>query len=352
MKDNSISDGYRTCPVPVSSYKKVLLGHGSGGKLTNDLISSVFMRIFDSPELDTRHDGAVMSLGGEKIAMTTDSYVVTPLFFPGGDIGSLAVHGTVNDLAMCGARARFMTAGFIIEEGLDMEVLEKVAASMKRSCDEAGVRIVAGDTKVVEKGKGDGLFINTSGVGTLMSDEPLLPSGIKEGDAIVISGDVGRHGIAIMSAREGLALKTSLESDSALLSGMVEDLISEGVNVHCLRDLTRGGLASALIELSSVSGTGMRIDEAYIPVSEEVKGVCEILGLDPLQVANEGRFICFVPAGEAEKTIKILSRHNAGRNACRIGHVDGRTSGVYMRNLVGTIRKIDMLTGEQLPRIC
>jgi hydrogenase expression/formation protein HypE len=317
------------------------------------LIEDVFVSGFGNPLGETRHDAAVAEINGARLAFTTDSYVVNPMFFPGGDIGSLAVNGTVNDLAMAGARPLYLSAGFIIEEGLPMETLSRVVRSMRAAADEAGVRIVTGDTKVVDKGKGDGLFINTAGVGLVETRQPISPGSVRPGDAILLSGDLGRHGIAVMAAREGIAFETTLESDSAPLAALVLDLIAAGIEVHCLRDLTRGGLASALNEIAESAGVAVEIDERRIPVREDVRGACELLGFDPLYVANEGRLVAFVPDHEAARAVSIMRRHGAGAGAAAIGRVGQAVeAAVVVRSALGTERVLDMLSGEQLPRIC
>jgi hydrogenase expression/formation protein HypE len=319
----------------------------------NQLIERMFVQAFGNPALSERHDGATLALPGTRVAFTTDSYVVRPLFFPGGDIGSLAVHGTVNDLAMCGARPLYLSAGFIIEEGLPMETLWRVVQSMSQAALAAGVSVVTGDTKVVDRGRGDGIYINTAGIGVIEEAVTISPRRICPGDRIVVSGDLGRHGISIMAVREGLSFETSLETDSAPVSPLVLHLLGEGIEVHCLRDLTRGGLVSALNELAEASGLTLSVEEAAIPVHEEVRGACEILGLDPLAVANEGRFIAIVPPAEADRTVEILRRHSMGAEARLIGTVREQSgAGVTLRTRLGVERILLMPSGEQLPRIC
>ncbi|MCA9411409.1 MAG: hydrogenase expression/formation protein HypE [Candidatus Omnitrophica bacterium] len=342
-----------TCPLPIDQYPTVTLPHGGGGKLMNQLISEMFLKAFQPDETGQPHDGAVNFLGDSRFAFTTDSYVVRPLFFPGGDIGSLAVHGTVNDLAMCGARPLFLSASFILEEGFPMDLLWRVVQSMKAAADGAGVRIVTGDTKVVDRGKGDGIYINTAGVGELVSEDPIAPESIREGDVLILSGDLGRHGISIMTLREGLAFETKIESDSAPLVEPVMDLIESGVAIHCLRDLTRGGLVSALNELAMASRKTFHIREKSIPVSEPVHSACEILGLDPLSVANEGRFVAFAPASEKEKCLEILQSHPVSADAREIGTVvSTHPPLVTLETPIGVTRILPMPSGEQLPRIC
>jgi hydrogenase expression/formation protein HypE len=293
------------------------------------------------------HDGAVLETTG-RLAFTTDSYVVRPLFFPGGDIGSLAVYGTVNDLAMCGARPRALSCGFILEEGLPLSTLERVLESMARAAAACGVPIVTGDTKVVERGHGDGLFINTAGVGEVLALGPIGASAIRPGDAVLVSGDLGRHGIAILAAREGLAFETTIESDSGPLLEPVMALLQAGFEVHCLRDLTRGGLTSALVELSEASGLGIELEESALRTHDEVQGACELLGLDPLAVANEGRMVVFLPAAQAGPALELLARFEP--TAFRAGTVQGDR--VVVRTALGSRRVLDMPSGEQLPRIC
>jgi hydrogenase expression/formation protein HypE len=341
------------CPVPLPAGDRVLLAHGGGGKLTNQLIEQVFLPEFSNPPLDARHDGAVVEFGGNRLAFTTDSYVVRPLIFPGGTIGDLAVYGTVNDLAMCGARPLYLSAGFILEEGLAMETLQAVVASMRDAARRAGVRLIAGDTKVVDKGKGDGVFITTAGIGLVETALTIAPASVQEEDAIIVSGELGSHGIAVLSVREGLEFDSPILSDTAPLWEPVEALLNGGIEVHCLRDLTRGGLASALNEIASARRVGMLVEEAAIPVMDAVRGACEILGLDPLYVANEGRFAAFVPEAQAERAVEILRGFPVSAQAVRIGRVvAGRGGTVILRSRIGGTRVLDMLSGEQLPRIC
>lgn len=342
-----------SCPIPFSEYPKVLMAHGGGGRLTQQLLDKIFLPSFDNPLLGQRHDGATFETGGQKFAFTTDSYVVHPLFFPGGDIGALAVNGTVNDLAMCGARPQWLSAGFILEEGLPMETLWRVAQSMKRAAELAGVSLVTGDTKVVDKGKGDGLFINTAGIGRIERPFAIAPSEVRPGDVLLVSGDLGRHGMAIMSVREGLQFESTIESDCAPLVAPVLALLEAGIRVHCLRDLTRGGLASALNEIAAAAKVQVDVSEKLIPVREEVQAACEILGLDPLYVANEGRFVAFLAAEDEPRALEILRNHQVSKGSCRIGTVTSGTAGlVTIQSRIGARRILDLLTGEQLPRIC
>ena len=295
-----------SCPLPIKDYPQVLLAHGGGGKLMHQLIGKLFLPAFRNPLLETQHDASVFDIAGQRLAFTTDSYVVRPLFFPGGDLGSLAVHGTVNDLAMAGARPLYLSAAFIIEEGLPMETLWKIASSMQQAAQKAGVQIITGDTKVVDKGKGDGLFINTAGIGILEHQLKIAPQSVQPGDAILVNGDLGRHGMAIMAVREGLEFESAIESDSAPLAEAVLQLLRAGIEIHCLRDLTRGGLTSVLNEIAEAASLTLHVEEKLIPVREDVRAACEILGLDPLQVACEGRFAAFVPERDAERALEIL----------------------------------------------
>jgi len=341
------------CPIPISGYPTILLAHGGGGKLMHQLIEKILRPTFKNPLLDARHDGAVLTVNSVKLAFTTDSYVVRPLFFPGGDIGSLAVNGTVNDLAMCGARPLYLSAGSILEEGLPMETFWRVVQSMQHAAEAADVQLVTGDTKVVDKGKGDGIFINTAGVGVIEHNQRIAPASVRPGDVVLLNGDVGRHGIAIMAVREGLAFESIIESDCAPLAGLVLELLGAGLEIHCLRDLTRGGLASALVEIAEAAQVEITLDESAIPLREDVQGACEILGLDPLYVANEGRFVAFVPPQEGERAVAIMRSHPLGTNAQIIGQVtDSGAALVTMKTHLRTTRIIDMLSGEQLPRIC
>ncbi|QQS41071.1 MAG: hydrogenase expression/formation protein HypE [Acidobacteriota bacterium] len=351
MADNGIAAA--TCPIPISKYPQVMLAHGGGGKLMHQLIEGMFVSSFENPMLSRRHDGAVFDVDRGRMAFTTDSYVVNPIFFPGGDIGSLAVNGTVNDLAVCGARPLCLSTGFIIEEGFGMEDLWRVVSSMKRAADAAGVVLATGDTKVVDRGKGDGIFINTAGVGVIPDGIDIGPHRIGEGDAVILSGDLGRHGIAIMAAREGLEFETTLESDCAPLADAIFAMFDRGVRVNCMRDLTRGGLASALVELSEASGHAIRISESAINVEEDVRGACEILGFDPMYLANEGRFIAFVNAEDADLALDVLSGFEAGNGASLIGRVGKNPDArVVLESSIGADRIVDMFSGEQLPRIC
>jgi hydrogenase expression/formation protein HypE len=341
------------CPIPISDYPTVTLAHGGGGKLMHQLLEKMVLPAFRNDLLESRHDGAVFPAPSGRLAFTTDSYVVRPLFFLGGDIGSLAVNGTVNDLAMCGARPLYLSCGMILEEGLPMETLWAVVQSLKESAQRAGVQLVTGDTKVVDKGKGDGVFLNTSGVGVIEHNLTIAPTSVRAGDAVLLSGDIGRHGIAIMATREGLEFETAIESDCAPLNGTVQRLLDAGLELHCLRDLTRGGLGTTLIEIAETAKLQVAIDEMKIGVREDVAGACEVLGFDPLYVANEGRMVVFVPEREAERALDILRNGPGGDFAAHIGTVKSDSPGmVTMKSRIGTTRIVDMLSGEQLPRIC
>ena len=342
-----------TCPTPLSDYKEVVLAHGSGGKLSQRLLQSVVLPRFQNELLAPLHDGAIFELDGSRIAFSTDSYVVSPIFFPGGDIGTLAVHGTVNDLAMCGARPQYLSVAFIVEEGLAMADFRRIVQSLHDAATEAGVLLVTGDTKVVDRGKADKLFINTAGVGLVRAGVNIQPSRAQPGDKIIVNGPIAVHGIAIMSVREGLEFETKIASDTAPLNGLVESILDECEDIHVLRDPTRGGITSALSEIAQTARVGMLLDEAQIPISEEVKGACEILGLDPLYVANEGKLLAILPAANADRVLAAMRAHPLGQEAAIIGEVTADHPGyVLMKTRVGGTRVVDMLSGEQLPRIC
>ncbi len=342
-----------TCPTPLHVRDTILLGHGSGGLLSAELLRDIFLPAFQNPELSRLNDQAIVSVNGSRIALTTDSFVVKPLFFPGGDIGSLAVHGTVNDLAMGGAQALFLTAAFIIEEGLAMDVLRRVVNSLQRAAADAGVKVVTGDTKVVEKGKGDGLFINTTGIGVVPDGIELSADRARPGDIVLLSGPIGEHGIAILAQREGLEFESRIASDSAALHTLTAAMLKVSSEIRCMRDPTRGGLSSALNEIAAQSKVGIELDESAIQVREEVKGACEMLGLDPLYVANEGKLIAIVDPGVADRVLAAMRSHRFGGQAQMIGKVTAKNSGlVTMKTQLGTTRIVDMLAGDQLPRIC
>ena len=339
------------CPIPLEKYPQVLLGHGGGGKLMQQLLEKMIFSSFQMNKDFSPNDSSVVHLPTNKIAFTTDSYVIHPLFFPGGDIGSLAINGTVNDLAMSGARPLYISLGFIIEEGFEMETLWNIIQSLQRTAEEAGVRIITGDTKVVDRGKGDGIFINSSGIGIVEHDQFIAPESVQVGDSILINGDIGRHGISVMATREGLELETTIKSDCQPLHQVIQEMIEQGVEIHCLRDLTRGGLASSLNEIANSRKVKINIQEKSIPVMEDVRGACEILGFDPLYIANEGRFVAFIPKNCVDKALKIM--RSFSDSSYVIGEVIEQNEGlVTLKNEIGTTRIIDMLSGEQLPRIC
>jgi hydrogenase expression/formation protein HypE len=351
---------FGTCPMPRSRYEQILLGHGSGGQLTADLIQRIFVPGFGNDVLAALEDQATVSLDGRhngmkgpRIAFTTDSFVVRPLFFPGGDIGKLAVHGTVNDLAVGGAVPRFLAAAFILEEGLALQDLQRIVGSMREACDAAGVALVTGDTKVVDRGKGDQVFITTTGIGLVPEGRCLSIRNARPGDRILVSGTLGDHGIAIMSVREGIEFETVLASDTVSLADLTQTMLEACPTIRCMRDPTRGGLSSALNELAAASRVGVRLSEAAIPIRPEVHAACEMLGLDPLYVANEGKLIAVVPPAEADRLLEVMRRHPLGRDTAIIGEVVADHPGlVLLRSLVGGERVITMLSGEQLPRIC
>ena len=341
------------CPLPVTSRDFVLLGHGSGGKMSADLLRELLMPAFQNPILARQDDQAIVEINGLRLAFTTDSFVVKPLFFPGGDIGSLAVNGTVNDLAMGGAKPLFLSLAFILEEGLPMHVLRKVIESVSAAAARAGVQIVTGDTKVVEKGSGDGLFINTSGIGLVPEGVRLSANQARPGDCVLLSGSIGDHGITILSQREGLSFESPIESDTAALHTLVADMLRTTDEIRCLRDPTRGGLSSSLNEIAACSQVGIELQESSLPIREEVQGACEMLGLDPMYVANEGKLVAIASPAAAHALLGTMRAHPLGREAQIIGTVtDAHTGMVTMRTRLGTSRIVDLLTGDQLPRIC
>ncbi|MBN1231520.1 MAG: hydrogenase expression/formation protein HypE [Anaerolineales bacterium] len=342
------------CPVPLRHTEKIVLGHGSGGKMTLDLIAKSFMPSFDNPILGAGNDAGVVSTGNAgRLAISTDAHVVSPLFFPGGDIGKLAICGTVNDVAVMGAKPLYLTVSFILEEGLGMDELEKVIESMKASAEEAGVQIVAGDTKVVQKGKADGLYISTSGVGTIPDGVEIRGDLAKPGDVVILSGTVGDHGIAVLDARGELGFSSKIESDVAPLNHMIEELIATGAEIHVMRDPTRGGVATTLNEIAKQSGVNIVLEEDKIPVKPAVNSACEMLGFEPLYIANEGKLIIIVAAGDAQKVLNALHQNAYGKDAVVVGEVTEESKGrVLMKTLFGSHRIVDVLMGEMLPRIC
>ena len=341
------------CPAPLPAKDTIVLGHGSGGRLSAELIQNVFLPAFQNPILGRLDDQAVVNVNGTRLAFTTDSFVVKPLFFPGGDIGSLAVHGTVNDLAMGGAKPLFLSAAFILEEGLSIDTLRRIVQSMHAAARAADVSIVTGDTKVVEKGSGDQLFIITTGIGVVPEGVNLSANTARPGDKVLLSGTIGDHGIAILAQREGLEFESRIESDSAALHTLVAEMLEVSHNIRCMRDPTRGGVSSTLNEIAAQSRVGIELIESQIPVCEEVRGACEMLGLDPLYVANEGKLIAIVDAAVADQMLAAVRKNPLGKDAHTIGTVTSAHPGlVTMRTLLGTSRIVDMLTGDQLPRIC
>lgn len=342
-----------SCPIPLRGGATIQLGHGGGGRLTWELIENVFHPAFGDPA-DVLHDGAVVDVTAGRLAISTDAYVVRPLFFPGGDIGTLAVNGTVNDVAMCGARPQWLTAAFVLEEGLPLDVVQRVVASMATAAAAAGVHIVAGDTKVVDRGAADGMYVTTTGVGVVAAGIEVSPRRIRVGDALLVSGDIGRHGVAILAEREGLEFDAPVTSDCASVAHLIHGLLQAGIDLHCARDLTRGGLSSALVELATTTGLGIDLEEPAIPLLEPVRGACEMLGLDPLYVACEGRFCAFVPEQQAQQAVHVLRALPHGARACCVGNVvDGGGGGrVRARSSLGIQRIVDLFSGEQLPRIC
>jgi len=351
--NRNASPALLSCPAPGPEGEVVVLGHGSGGRLTAELVSKVFLSALSNPILDRLNDSAEMKVGASRIVFTTDSFVVSPLRFPGGDIGSLAVNGTVNDLAVAGGQPLGLSAAFILEEGLPIAELEAIVQSMRTAADRAGVAIIAADTKVVEHGKADGLFITTSGLGVVAGSTELGPERIQVGDAVLVSGPIGDHGISVMSAREGLEFQTTIVSDSAPLNGLVSLMLESGGAIRCMRDPTRGGVATVINELAKSSGVEILIEETAMPVRDGVRAACEILGLDPLYVACEGRLVAIVDSASADKVLVAMRRHSLGRDSCRIGSVTGSgASRVLLRTAFGTTRLLDVLAGAQLPRIC
>jgi hydrogenase expression/formation protein HypE len=344
---------FDSCPTPVLARDTVILGHGSGGTLTAQLIESVFLPAFSNPILDRLDDQAVFEVAEGRLAFTTDSFVVTPLFFPGGDIGHLAVNGTVNDLAMSGARPLYLSAGFILEEGLPMEDLRRIVRSMRDAADAAGVFVVTGDTKVVGKGSGDKVFVNTSGIGVVPRGVTISADRARPGDAVLLSGTVGDHGMAIMAARESLGLDGAIESDTSPLHDLVARMLEACSDLHALRDPTRGGVATSLQEIAGRSRVGVLIEESRAPVRDAVKGACEILGFDPLYVANEGKLLAFVPPESADAVLAAMRAHPRGQDAVRLGTATAEHPGlVIVRTAIGGRRVLERPYGELLPRIC
>ena len=341
------------CPLPLQHDEQIVMGHGSGGRMAHDLIRKVFLPAFDNPALAAGDDGAVLERPAGRMVLSVDSHVVFPLFFPGGDIGHLAVCGTVNDVAVMGATPLYLTAGFILEEGLPLETLRRVVKSMKRAADEAGVQIVSGDTKVVERGKGDGLYVSTTGVGILPEGREISGRRAQAGDLVILSGPMGDHGIAVLAARGELGFETDVESDCAPLNGLIADLLAASPNLHVLRDPTRGGVATTLNEIARQSGVCITLNEAALPVRPQVAAACEMLGFDPLYIANEGRVLAVLPRDEADAALKAMRAAKYGAEAVVIGEVSAAPQGrVLLKTAYGSTRVVDMLAGEMLPRIC
>jgi hydrogenase expression/formation protein HypE len=355
MKDKRINNiaSSLICPIPIQEYEQILLAHGGGGKLTQQLVQKMFISQFDNNILNQEHDGAVFNSPGSKLAFSTDSYVVNPIFFPGGNIGELAVYGTVNDLAVCGAKPLYLSLGFIIEEGFLIEDLWKIVTSIKIASQKANIEIVTGDTKVVDRGKGDKIYINTSGVGSIYPGVDISMDKIQVGDKIIINGGIAEHGIAILSAREEFDFESQVKSDTAPLNDMIEKVLNYCPDIHMMRDPTRGGVSSVLNEIAVKAKIGIKIYENSIPLAQEIKAICEILGLDPLYIANEGKVIIFAPKEKHERVLKIMNSHPLGEKASIIGEVVEENPGrVIMKTSIGSNRVVDMLSGEQLPRIC
>jgi hydrogenase expression/formation protein HypE len=352
MSDGLNFEGW-VCPLPLRDHPNIIMGHGGGGKLSAELVEHLFLPAFAEAGAVDMGDAALITVGGMRLAYSTDSFVVRPLFLPGGNIGELAVNGTVNDIAMRGAQPLFLSAGFILEEGMSLDRLAAIAGSMGAAARRAGVKLVAGDTKVVDRGHGDGVYINTSGFGIIPEGVDIGPMRAQPGDVIIVSGTIGDHGIAILSVREGLEFGAPIESDTAPLNGLVADMLDETRTIHVLRDPTRGGVASALNEIARASQVGIVIDERKLPVQDAVRAACELLGMDPIYVANEGKLIAIVPPADADRLLARMRAHPQGRQAAIIGHVTADHPGmVAARTGIGGTRIVDMMVGEQLPRIC
>ncbi|MFN8567145.1 MAG: hydrogenase expression/formation protein HypE [Kouleothrix sp.] len=352
MSDRPNFEGW-ACPLPLRDHPAIVIGHGGGGKLSAELIEHLFLPAFANDIGAQLGDSAVVELNGARLAYSTDSFVVRPLFFPGGNIGELAVNGTVNDIAMSGAQPLFLSAGFILEEGMPIAQLATIAQSMGAAARAAGVALVTGDTKVVDRGHGDGVYINTSGFGLVPAGVQIGPGRARPGDAVIVSGAIGLHGIAILSVREGLEFGAPVESDTAALNGLVAEMLATTTDIHVLRDPTRGGMASTLNEIAAASGVGIVIEERALPVPGAVRAACELLGMDPLYIANEGKLVAIAPAGQAERLLARMHSHPLGREATLIGHVTAEHPGVVVaRTGIGGMRVVDMMVGEQLPRIC
>lgn len=352
MTNNLNFEGW-SCPLPLRDHPNIVLGHGGGGKLSAELIEHLFLPAFRNDMLQNLGDSSIIGVNGTRLAMSTDSFVVRPLFFPGGNIGELAVNGTINDISMSGARPLYLSAGFILEEGLPLDTLGRIVDSMAAAARSAGVALVTGDTKVVDRGHGDGVYINTSGIGLVPDGVEIGPQHAKPGDVVIISGTMGDHGMAIMSVREGLEFETTIESDTAALNGMVAAMLIASPHIHVLRDPTRGGVASSLNEIAQTSQVGIQLDENKLPVNPAVRSACELLGMDPIFVANEGKLLAIVPSDSAEAVFEAMRQHPLGGRAAIIGRVVEQHPGMLVaRTSIGGTRVIPMQIGEQLPRIC
>jgi len=354
MSEETVNMEGAVCAPPLPHVEQIVMGHGAGGRMSHQLIQKAFLPAFQNPALNAGDDAALVEPElRHRLSISTDAHVVSPLFFPGGDIGKLAVCGTVNDVAMLGAKPLYLTAGFILEEGLQMDMLQRVIESMRQAAEESGVQIVAGDTKVVQKGRADGLYITTAGVGVIRDGVAVSGANAKVGDAVILSGTIGDHGIAVLGARGELGFQSSIQSDVAPLNHLIEAMLDASPNIHVLRDPTRGGLATTLNEIATQSKIGIVLKEESIPVHPEVNAACEMLGFDPLYIANEGKLVCFVPREDAEKVLSVMKKTRYGEGAVTIGEVAGEPKGrVLMRTAIGSTRVVDMLAGEMLPRIC
>ena len=354
MSEETVNIEGAVCAPPLPHSEQIVMGHGAGGRMSHRLIQQAFLPAFQNPALNVGDDAALVEPElRQKLSISTDAHVVSPLFFPGGDIGKLAVCGTVNDVAMLGAKPLYLTAGFILEEGLQMDTLQRVIESMRQAAEEAGVQIVAGDTKVVQKGKADGLYITTAGVGVIRNGVAISGANAKAGDAVILSGTIGDHGIAVLGARGELGFQSSIQSDVAPLNHLINTMLDASPNIHVLRDPTRGGLATTLNEIATQSNIGIILQEQSIPVHPEVNAACEMLGFDPLYIANEGKLVCFVPRDDAEKVLSVMKKTRYGEGAVIIGEVADEPKGrVLMKTAIGSTRVVDMLAGEMLPRIC
>jgi hydrogenase expression/formation protein HypE len=352
MSDGATIDGW-TCPAPLRDQPNIVMGHGGGGQMSAELVEHLFLPAFDNRHLDGLGDSAILELPPGRISMSTDSFVVRPRVFPGGDIGELAVNGTVNDVAMAGATPLYISVAFILEEGMPIDELAAIVKSMAKAAGEAGVQLVTGDTKVVDRGHGDGVYINTTGIGILGDDIDIHPRNVRPGDAIIVNGTIGDHGMAIMSVREGLEFESAIKSDTAALNHLVAALLDGGIEVRAMRDPTRGGLAATLNEIAVAAGVGVVVDERTLPVDRAVAAACEMLGMDPFYVANEGKMVVFVPADQADLTLEIMHANELGARAVVIGEVVENHPGIVVaKTAIGATRVVDTQVGEQLPRIC